>query len=593
MSIHGEASSFVSEGDHRSGATAGAHPFANGGDEHHVSVSQTRQVMAEAQELAQAGVWYWQIDSGELWWSDGVYGIYGLASNAIPATYQAFIDHVHPDDRLALWHNVEAALAGTDVHDFRYRILREGGEVRHVHERGRVVRDEQGRPITMVGAVVDVTDDTQLRMQLEDAVTALADSEARYRMLAENSSDVIFLSDAETDLNWVSPSAAQTLGWTPASLIGHRATEFIHPDDLPRLLAEIERSTATGEEIRPRYRWRRPDGTYRWMEAAGRPVDDDGHGQPGRVVELRDVDAEMIAIAALEQSEVQYRLLAENAYDVVWTMSLEGTITYISPAVLRTRGLTPEEAMRQSLEEIHPAGSLALVQQYFSDLGVALAAGSALPDFHAEIEYYRKDGSCMWGELQVTVQVDKNGKPVQIMGVTRDISARKHYEAELNRLAITDPLTGVWNRRHAEDLLVSDMAEARRYGPALSLLVIDIDHFKRVNDTYGHQTGDRVLVELTNRLSANLRASDVLARWGGEEFVVMMRQCSITDAIPLAEKLRLLIADTPFDGVGYMSVSIGAAQLHESDDVRSWIDRADRAMYQAKAAGRNALRVIA
>lgn len=129
----------------------------------------------------------------------------------------------------------------------------------------------------------------------------LADSERHFRLLAENSSDVILLSDADTTLHWVSPSAATTLGWPPEQLMGHRAVEFIHPDDLPALLEAVARSTATGETIRPRYRWRTPEGTYRWMEAAGRPVEDDGTGRVGRVVVLRNIDAEVAAQERLER----------------------------------------------------------------------------------------------------------------------------------------------------------------------------------------------------------------------------------------------------------------------------------------------------
>ena len=121
--------------------------------------------------------------------------------------------------------------------------------------------------------------------------------------------------------------------------------------------------------------------------------------------------------------------------------------------------------------------------------------------------------------------------------------------------------------------------------------MLDIDHFKEINDTFGHQAGDQILVELTERLTAQLRASDVLARWGGEEFVILMRHCTLADAVPLAEKLRALVTDTPFPVVGTVTVSIGAAELKPDDDLASWLDRADQAMYDAKAAGRNAVRV--
>lgn len=128
----------------------------------------------------------------------------------------------------------------------------------------------------------DVTDERHMQSRL-------AASEVRFRLLAEHSSDVILLMDNDAHLRWVSPSALPNLGWHPDALLGRAATEFVHPDDLPGLIADVERSNASGELIHPRFRWRRPDGTYRWVEAADRAVADDGSGHPGRVATLRDI----------------------------------------------------------------------------------------------------------------------------------------------------------------------------------------------------------------------------------------------------------------------------------------------------------------
>jgi diguanylate cyclase (GGDEF)-like protein len=176
---------------------------------------------------------------------------------------------------------------------------------------------------------------------------------------------------------------------------------------------------------------------------------------------------------------------------------------------------------------------------------------------------------------------------VEILGVTRDISERKMFEAELTRLAVTDPLTGLWNRRHTSELLSADLAQAHRHGQALTALMIDVDNFKSINDTHGHQTGDRVLVEIATRLREQIRSTDVVGRWGGEEFVVLLRYCGLRDAMATAEKLRQRIAEVPFDTLFSVSVSIGAAELQDTDDLASWIERADAALYAAKRAGRN------
>ena len=151
------------------------------------------------------------------------------------------------------------------------------------------------------------------------AAEQIAKSEQQFRLLAENSSDVILLSDDDTMLHWVSPASTHTLGWKPEELQGHFAVEFIHPEDLPELLIAIAHSAATGEAIRPRYRWRHPDGSYHWVEAADRRVNGDGLGRAGRVVDLRGIDAEVAAQAQLKRratfDDLTGALQREAAFD--------------------------------------------------------------------------------------------------------------------------------------------------------------------------------------------------------------------------------------------------------------------------------------
>ncbi len=169
----------------------------------------------------------------------------------------------------------------------------------------------------------------------------------------------------------------------------------------------------------------------------------------------------------------------------------------------------------------------------------------------------------------------------------------KLLNTQLSSLATTDTLTGAWNRRHFEQELQRELIQSRRYGEPLSLLMFDIDHFKAVNDRYGHLAGDAVLVGLTRLVQQNLRAADTLARWGGEEFVIMMPHCGASEAVGLAEKLRALLAVHSFESVGQVTASFGVAQCNPEDLPQSWLRRADLALYQAKAEGRNAVRLVA
>ena len=363
-----------------------------------------------------------------------------------------------------------------------------------------------------------------------------------------------------------------------ASLLGQ-----IDPDYADRLAEVLALPPGTDTQVE--LRWNRLDGrsTYGRGSIRSRQRTDGSVVIEGALADITELHE---AETRLMNSEKRSRLLAENAWEVIWTMDLDGKITYINPAVERMRGITPEEAMRQSLDEIHPPESAANIADYYRQVFAAIEAGTEPPMFRGENEYYRKDGSIMTGELQVIPHLDGSGKVIELIGVTRDISERKVFEAELRNLAVTDTLTGVWNRRHGTELLTADLS-ARRPGQALSLLMLDIDHFKTINDTFGHQAGDHVLIEIASRLRRSLRGSDMVARWGGEEFVVLLRDCALPDALRLAEDIRAAIAELPFGAMGSLTVSVGVAEARASEDLTTWLERADQALYRAKRSGRN------
>ncbi len=162
---------------------------------------------------------------------------------------------------------------------------------------------------------------------------------------------------------------------------------------------------------------------------------------------------------------------------------------------------------------------------------------------------------------------------------------------ELNHLVGTDLLTGLWSRRRMEETLVGEMDRHRRYGQPLSMLVIDVDAFKAVNDQFGHAIGDEVLVKLAAHIQLSLRVSDAIARWGGEEFLVLCPNTALDTATLLAERLREGLAATELQWVGHITISVGVAALGSEEPWHDWFKRADAALYQAKRQGRNQVQV--
>ncbi|MEG3640191.1 GGDEF domain-containing response regulator [Magnetococcus sp. PR-3] len=168
-----------------------------------------------------------------------------------------------------------------------------------------------------------------------------------------------------------------------------------------------------------------------------------------------------------------------------------------------------------------------------------------------------------------------------------DIASIESHMRKLEEIAFTDGLTGVANRARLQQILNAEMQRGRRHGSPFSIILFDIDHFKRVNDRFGHQIGDDVLRILSHAVAENLRASDTLARWGGEEFMVICPEIHLEDAYQLADKLRQLIEQTPFPEVGQITSSFGVTEFELEDQARSITERADRALYRAKEGGRN------
>ena len=163
--------------------------------------------------------------------------------------------------------------------------------------------------------------------------------------------------------------------------------------------------------------------------------------------------------------------------------------------------------------------------------------------------------------------------------------------AKLEELATTDVLTGTFNRRKFNELILAEIERVRRYGHPLSLLVVDIDHFKRINDTHGHDAGDEVLIVLAGLIRTGIRATDSLARWGGEEFVVLSPEVSVEEAAGLAERLRSAAGTYAYSFVGRVTASIGVAQHRAGETPDELFARADEALYRAKEGGRDRVEV--
>lgn len=284
-----------------------------------------------------------------------------------------------------------------------------------------------------------------------------------------------------------------------------------------------------------------------------------------------------------------FQLLAENSVDVICRVGLDSTMHYVSPACMRILGWTQEEMTGLGPQNFVLGEDLPLIEAASRRL-----LDPGVENSPATVRMRRKDGSLVWMEMNARAIPDPvTGEASEVVVVMRDISAYKAMEEKLVDQALSDGLTGLANRRAFDQALKREWELTLRGGSDISLLLLDIDHFKRFNDTYGHQAGDDCLRAIAAAVKEGVRSTDIAARYGGEEIAVILRPTSAVDALVVAEKLRAAIEALrlPLDG-GWVTASIGVATAlaRQGGSTRmpeSLLLVADKALYQAKREGRN------
>ena len=203
----------------------------------------------------------------------------------------------------------------------------------------------------------------------------------------------------------------------------------------------------------------------------------------------------------------------------------------------------------------------------------------------------RRDGEVIWIRNTMVPHRDEQGLMTRYDGLIEDITERKLAEEELRRLAATDKLTGAYNRTKCHEILEREIERVKRHNQPLSIIIFDIDRFKKVNDRYGHSAGDYVLKTIADIVRESIRKIDYFVRWGGEEFMIISSETNLKEASALAERIREIIETSAFEKVGKVTVSFGVTEFRENDTEDSLIKRADDAMYEAKKKGRNRVEV--
>jgi len=414
-------------------------------------------------------------------------------------------------------------------------------------------------------------------------------------MLAENKAIILLIRPADGKIIDASLGACQFYGYSLPKLTGMSISD-INIMSESEIKAEIWRAKRESKN-HFNFRHKLASLEVRDVEVYSNPIFLDGESFLYSII--HDVTERTQTEQILRESEKKYRTLFESMSQGAFYQRADGELIDYNQAALEMFGLTADEFKGRRSEDscwkvIHEDGSDFPSDQHPSM--EALRTGNPVCDVIAGVFNPRKD-SYVWLNINAIPQFkDGEAKPYQVFVTLHDITKSKLLEEKLRYLSTHDPLTKLNNRNTLVERLTEDVYRASRYNEPLSVFMLDIDHFKVVNDSYGHQAGDSVLRNLAKVLMKSVRKVDYIARYGGEEFVVILPETPLSKAQELAERLRNNIGKHSFLIDGYkqlnITASIGVSSFPEHGQLGGeLLNAADSAMYSAKADGRNCVRV--
>jgi diguanylate cyclase (GGDEF)-like protein/PAS domain S-box-containing protein len=436
-------------------------------------------------------------------------------------------------------------------------------------------QQRDGQPAASPGAPASALEPNEASEQLRR-------SEARFRALIRNASEAILIVDRVGTITYASPAIEALCGRSPDELVGQSGLVLLDRTDHGVATSRFGALVGGARPLRLEHHMAHRDGTARWVESTlTNLLDDPDVG--GVVINSRDVTESRLALRALEESEQRFRSLAASSPIGIVRIEPTGRLTYVNDRFRQIVGRPePGDQPRYAAEVVHPV-----------DRDAAVAAWEAAVDagesFDRQVRVDRPGDEVCWVHIRTVPLIDGAGRTTGHVGTVEDVTGRLELEARLAHQANHDHLTGLPNRAMLIDRLEVALARGERSGTGVALLFCDLDRFKAVNDCLGHSVGDTVLCQVAEVLRRAVRPGDTVARFGGDEFVVLCEAIGgPDDAVAIARRVQDALED-PIGVAGTqvrVSSSIGVALSEPGErGVDDLIGRADSAMYRAKASG--------
>lgn len=509
----------------------------------------------------------------------------------------SFEDITYEEDRVHVRNVIKKSVKNRTNYEIEYRVRHKNGSLVWVIEYGSPIYNQENKVIALQGYIDDISARKKSEVHLQEA-------ERKYRSLIENSIDGIFQTSANGEYLLANTSLANIYGYDSIDELklhvhNVRSQLYISPKRRDEFIHEVEsKGYATNFESQIR----RKDKRIIWISESARKVCDDSGKFLYYEGMVRDITELKVAQDTIESSEkatkraldeLNYQKHALDKHAIVAMTDARGTITYVNDKFCTISGYSQEELIGQDHKIVnsgyHPQG-------FFKEMYRTIAKGDTWSN---EICNRSKNGTLYWVQTTVVPFIGENGKPTRYIAVRTDITSRKAVEKNNSYLAFYDSLTNLPNRRLLTDRLHQAILASSRNGNVGAVLFLDLDHFKTLNDSLGHDIGDLLLQQFAKCLLSSVRATDTVARLGGDEFVVLLEALSTSEleAAAKVETVSEKILDTicqPFqlaDHEYQITTSIGVAFFLDTDQSsENVLKNADIAMYQAKKSGRNLVR---
>ncbi|SKA94692.1 PAS domain S-box-containing protein/diguanylate cyclase (GGDEF) domain-containing protein [Paucidesulfovibrio gracilis DSM 16080] len=536
-------------------------------------LARSREMLVEALSISRMGGFSYSVREDSMAWTPEMHTLHGVDQRFVP-TVESMAEFVEPLFRPHFHEAMTEARKGNPAEcDLSLRT----GHSRRVWVRAVFRAHFSGDSVIRISGVYqDVTDRRLERQHLEQLSTAV-----------EHTPVSVVITDPNLRVDYVNPKFTEVTGYSSRDISGH-GLELLQPPDHDdpfhhRLLDAVSRGENWTDEILTLSK----DGRKVWQRASVASIRDQAGQVRNVVVLLEDVTRRRRHVQELQSSERKTRAISEAVLDAIVVLDDASRVTFWNPSAERILGWSEDEALGTDFRVLLSWPEDEPLQEARLTDADANPSGAVM-----ERTLTRKDGSSFPCDFTVSSFIlDERQYTVVTI---RDITRRKQYEERLRSLAATDELTGLANRRALLQRAESELDRAKRYDRDFSLLMLDLDHFKRVNDTYGHDVGDKVLQSLASTGSNALRDADLLGRLGGEEFAAVLPETSAIQAKEVAERLREAVAlarvpeaSAP-DGTIGVTISIGVAEYRSGrDTVDEILKAADKALYQAKNSGRN------